>query len=393
MSVEGWVGAIHPAAELFPLIQGDDFEELVADVAANGLLEPIWLTSDGALLDGRNRVRACHRTGTQVSTRTYEGSDPVGFVVSLNLKRRHLTTGQKAMLALEVEELISPGRGARTDLRGDELVADLPQVSERERKSRERAAAVVGTSGRAVSQAKRVREAAPELAEQVAAGTLALDRAEKEVKIRESRLREQSRQDRAAELATAGTQFEIRRGDFRTVLSDLPSSSIDLIITDPPYGYENTELYKHLADFAADKLKPGGSCVAYVGQGNLPDVLSAMGDHLRYWWTLALLHNHGGQRLPGKWVMVEWKPLVWFVKDHRVGRNYVADRMAGSRPRKELHEWAQGIDEVAYLIEKLSEPGGLVVDPFAGSGSFGHAAIAMGRHFIGAESGAHQDAR
>lgn len=118
-----------------------------------------------------------------------------------------------------------------------------------------------------------------------------------------------------------------------------------------------------------------------------------MGSHLRYWWTLALIHKHGGQQLPGKWVMVEWKPLVWFVKETRAGREYVADRMAGSRPRKELHEWAQGVDEVAYLIEKTTEAGGLVVDPFAGSGSFGHAAKSLGRHFIGAESGDHRDAR
>ena len=131
MSVEGWVGAIHPAAELFPLIQGDDFEELVADIAANGLLEPVWVTADGDLLDGRNRVRACHRTGTPVTTRTYEGSDPVGFVVSLNLKRRHLTTGQKAMLALEVESLIAVEakvrQGTRTDLYSADIPADLPE--------------------------------------------------------------------------------------------------------------------------------------------------------------------------------------------------------------------------------------------------------------------------
>jgi DNA modification methylase len=118
-----------------------------------------------------------------------------------------------------------------------------------------------------------------------------------------------------------------------------------------------------------------------------------MGRHLRYWWTLALVHKHGAQQLPGKWVMIEWKPVVWFVKDHRSGRLYVADRMSGSKPRKDLHEWAQGVDEVSYLIEQLTDAGQLVVDPFAGSGSFGYAAIELGRHFIGAENGSHEDAR
>jgi hypothetical protein len=52
---------VHPVADLFPLIEGDAFTELVQDIRTNGLLHEIILTPDGtAIVDGRNRERACH---------------------------------------------------------------------------------------------------------------------------------------------------------------------------------------------------------------------------------------------------------------------------------------------------------------------------------------------
>jgi hypothetical protein len=140
-----------------------------------------------------------------------------------------------------------------------------------------------------------------------------------------------------------------------------------------------------LALFAKRVLRKGGSLVAYSGQAMLPEVLSLLGEHLRYWWVLALINKHGGQQLPGKWVLSEWKPIVWFVKDNREGQSYVSDTVAGAAPRKDAHEWAQGEGEAVYLIEQLTEPGALVVDPFSGSGTVALAAESTGRRFIGAE--------
>jgi ParB-like chromosome segregation protein Spo0J len=81
--------AVHPLAELFPLLDGAEFADLVKDIATNGVHEPIW-TYDGKILDGRNRYRFAQEAGVDCPLREYTGEDPVGFVVSLNLKRRHL---------------------------------------------------------------------------------------------------------------------------------------------------------------------------------------------------------------------------------------------------------------------------------------------------------------
>ena len=102
----------HPAAAIFPLLEGTDFEGLVADIDANGLHEAIWLARDDRILDGRNRLRACEATGVEPRFRTYEGDDPLAFVISLNLHRRHMDESQRAMTAARLANLTD---GQRAD--------------------------------------------------------------------------------------------------------------------------------------------------------------------------------------------------------------------------------------------------------------------------------------
>lgn len=97
---------LHPAAELFPVMDEAAFAALVADIAAHGQREPI-LVLDGQVIDGRHRLRACEQLGLEPLVRqvSADDGDPFGLVVSLNLHRRHLTESQRAMVAARLARL------------------------------------------------------------------------------------------------------------------------------------------------------------------------------------------------------------------------------------------------------------------------------------------------
>jgi hypothetical protein len=138
----------HPLANIFPLIEGHAYNELRADVMKHGVREPIWIY-EGQILDGRNRYRAASSQGVEFEVREYLGDDPVGFVVSLNLHRRHLTESQRAAVAAKLANM--PAH------RPCDKSANL-QTSQSD------AAKLLNVSTRSVASAKKViEEAAPEL--------------------------------------------------------------------------------------------------------------------------------------------------------------------------------------------------------------------------------------
>ena len=177
---------------------------------------------------GPMRVRCWPRLST------LEIADPIAYVLSTNLHRRHLTDGQRAMLALEVEKMYAAqtkiGRPAKSDR--SETEENSPPFSKNERSSAHRAAQVTKTSDNSVKKAKKLAKEAPDLAEKVKTGEMPLDRAARIQRDREAERRrvEQARQAAAAQ--PEPPRIDLRLGDFRDVLADL--SDVDAIITDPP---------------------------------------------------------------------------------------------------------------------------------------------------------------
>jgi N6-adenosine-specific RNA methylase IME4 len=152
----------HPLADIFPLMEGAEFEDLVADIRAKGLLEPIT-RYQGKCLDGRNRCRACVAANVQLRVEDYTGNDPVGFVISRNLRRRHLSESQRAMVAAKLSTL---GHGQRQSGK----FAGVPTQGE--------AATLLNVSERSVRTATEVRDqGAPELVRAVERGNVSISAA------------------------------------------------------------------------------------------------------------------------------------------------------------------------------------------------------------------------
>lgn len=225
----------HALANIFPLVEGKEFDDLVEDIRKHGVREPVWLF-EGAILDGRNRYRASDIAGVDCPMREYQGDDPAAFVVSLNLRRRHLSESQRAMVAAKLANMP----------RGSNQHAQICAPSQDE------AAELLSVSRRTVQTAKHVQEqGAPELVTAVETGKVSVSaaadvatlpkaeqvdvvaRGEKEIlekakaiRAEKAAVKREERLDRLAEISKGNTELST-------------AVRYPIVYADPPWRYEN----------------------------------------------------------------------------------------------------------------------------------------------------------
>jgi 16S rRNA G966 N2-methylase RsmD len=201
-------------------------------------------------------------------------------------------------------------------------------------------------------------------------------------------LRQKSEQ--AAAQAVVPT-YTLQHRAIETVGADIVAdNSVQAIVTDPPYPSKFLSTFSHLADFAARTLVPSGWCIVMTGAVRLPDVLNRLCAKLEYRWQYIVMTPGGpNPRMNDLGLFQGYKPVLLFQKPpvSRI-REWWSDVIVAkaSEHDKALHPWQQSEAVFAELVSRFSQPGGLVVDPFAGSGTTGRVAIAQGRHFWGCDS-------
>lgn len=175
---------IHEAANIFPLDM-ETVDELAEDIRLHGQQEPIRLM-DGKILDGRRRQLACQKANVTPIYRDVKVSDPVAFVISLNLYRRHLTAGQRAMCAARARELydrlakerMSKGGGDKKSAGAKSGMANLPHPITEPSTARDQAGKTFNVSGKSVDHASKVmKNAIPEVVKAVDEGRMAVSTA------------------------------------------------------------------------------------------------------------------------------------------------------------------------------------------------------------------------
>jgi len=187
---------------------------------------------------------------------------------------------------------------------------------------------------------------------------------------------------------------KVTHSDCVLELGDLPDASVDFVLTDPPYlvRYRDRE-GRRITNDGHDGwlmpsfheifrvLKPNSFCVSFYGWGKAEVFLHA--------W------KHAGFYPAAHFVWV--KKYASFVR-HAEGRHEQAYLLAKGDPKEpkappsdvqgwsytgnKLHPTQKPVESLKPLIEAYCPEGGIVLDPFAGSGTTGVAARECGRRFI-----------
>lgn len=427
------------------MMNEEEFADLKTDIAANGQKEPVWLYQE-QIIDGRNRYRACRELNIQPKTREWNGKGSLTqFVISLNLKRRHLTPSDKAVVATEAlpffeqeakEAQKAAGahgqEGGRGKKKPETLGAtSIPRVSgkpkKRNKKSAEKAAKATGAGYQSVQAAKKLKTEAPELFEAVKNQTLTVAEGKALSKL------DKEQQKQAVELIKNGeaknakkAQQAIKQEAARGQAATLPASQLwtvtaeqgivkcDALITDPPYGildenWEPEQLETFTREWAARWNECAADfCLIFWSQEHLWTGRQWFDESLsNYSFQQLLIWHYANNKKPQSrdGFKQTWEP-IFFYRRKDSDKQILVDDTSGewgkdqndfdchvaAVPQSNFndvnckeHPAQKPASVMRWLVGAATRLGDLICDPFTGSGTTGIAASQLKRRFHGIE--------
>ena len=293
---------MHEYCKLFPPMPEDQFSALKDDIRDNGLRHPIVLYQN-KILDGRHRYLACLRLGRQPVSVIYDGEDPLGFVISHNLNRRHLDESQRAMIAARLANMMGVGRPSKD-------IAPIGAISGSEAADR------MSVGRRNVVRAKKVlKEGTAELADAVDTGKIAVSVAAKIAELepeQQQRVIADPRPDQAIKkVMRAEREQELADRTIQQSLA-VAGKLYGVIYADPPWRYETYG--ENGMDRSADNHYPTMSMFDMLSL----DVPAADDCVMFMWATVPMLPE--ALDLLDTWGFQYKSQIVW-VKD-RMGTGY-----------------------------------------------------------------------
>lgn len=298
--------AFHPLSNIFPLLEGEEFDALVDDIKQRGLRQAVTLY-EGLIVDGRNRARACEAAGVECR---YEPLPPdvdvVGFVISMNVPRRHLTDSQRAYVAAKLSSIGWGGDRSKSP-NGDLKTAEAAQR--------------LGVAKRAVERARVVRDrAVVELQDALERGHIPVSTAAALAELSEKDQRDVLEGDansisRRALALLKRRSRDVRERDLAAKQRDLPAEKFGVIYADPEWQFEPYSRESGM-DRAADNHYPT-SALDDICRRPVQDI--AAGDCVLFLWaTVPMLRE--ALKVMAAWGF-EYKSHCIWTKD-RVGTGY-----------------------------------------------------------------------
>ena len=186
----------------------------------------------------------------------------------------------------------------------------------------------------------------------------------------------------------------IWHADCRDILPTIDPASVDLLLTDPPYGIDLDTDYSSIPGISADgKRHNGGRTYIPVASDDEPFDPSSL---LAYPRVALWGANHFAQRLPGGGRWIVWRKrgaspllaaaeLAWHNCGGRPVDYFETTRNEARQLDGHLHPTQKPISLMAWMLEKWTKPGDLILDPYMGSGPIARACQLLNRRYIGIE--------
>lgn len=387
--------------QLFDALPAHIEDALKASIERFGVLVPITVDQHGAVLDGHHRKRIAEKVGAKYDRLIrYCADDDERREIAhtLNADRRQLTEDQRRAV---VAELRREGHSLRaiagaigvshTQVAKDvaatvnEFTVQPDRVRSLDGKSRPaRRPQVIARDEREQNRAQAALALVPDV---TATRTLDVKRLERVAREAEA----SRRRAEPIEAATMSSLLDIRHGDFRHVLDDIEPGTVDAIITDPPYPREYWPLYEDLGRIARRILKRNGVLAVMTGTRleMLDDVEASLGRHMRRRHRAVYLTPGQRWRDQVERVATGYKPILIYARPDADDPRWLNDDVFTSSGTREadqrFHHWGQSETGFGSLVERLTEPGLLVVDPFIGGGTSAVVCRDLGRRFIGCD--------
>jgi len=206
----------HKFADIFPMVEGEQAEQLKLDIKENGLIQPIVLF-EGKILDGRNRYKASKELGLIPKFETYTGEKPLEFVISGNLKRRHLTPEQRAGIAVNVMPMLEEEAKKRQIRKPESVTQKVGLQNRKDRESATIAGKQFDVNPEYIRKMKILKETKPETFNQVMN--------------KETTLQDIKKEDRLEKIRH-------QREELQKEVLEQPVGLFDVIVIDPPWKYD-----------------------------------------------------------------------------------------------------------------------------------------------------------
>jgi len=213
------IKGVHPAADIFPMMSAVELAALAENIREFGQEYAVIIDKQGMLIDGRNRLAACDLAGVPVSIEAWdESTDPITYVIQLNLLRRQLDVGQKAAVAARIAKAREKGNkheGAKG-------------------RAYEAAAKITGVGHASVQRAAEAMEF-PDLEEQLDAGGANITAL---ANIAKDRRKQREEEEAAAEAEAHNTEVQKQEEALKVEPVTIEDGKSGFIVTHTNPGYK-----------------------------------------------------------------------------------------------------------------------------------------------------------